>query len=265
MKKLVFPLIVLTVIVLLGSCGSTKNIAYFQNIDNLDLTESRGLYDAKIMPKDMLTITVCTTDPQAAAPFNLTVASASSASGKSAAGGESAGGYLVDNDGYIQFPIVGKIKVAGLTKTECEELVKSKVTPYLAATENPVVIVRMASYRVTVMGEVAKPGVVPVATEKMSIMEALSEAGDLTIYGKRENVLLIREDANGQKSQHRINLNDANLINSPYYYLQQNDLVYVEPNKAKAKNATISNSTTLWLSSISILTSIANIIISIVR
>ena len=137
--------------------------------------------------------------------------------------------------------------------------------PYLSATENPVVTVKMASYRVTVLGEVASPGVVPVNSEKMSILEALAQAGDLTIYGKRDNVLLIREDAAGEKHQYRINLNDANLINSPYYYLQQNDLVYVEPNGTKAKNSAIGQSTTLWFSFVSILTSVAALVVNIVR
>ena len=123
----------------------------------------------------------------------------------------------------------------------------------------------MASYRVTVLGEVASPGVVPVNSEKMSILEALAQAGDLTIYGKRDNVLLIREDAAGEKHQYRINLNDANLINSPYYYLQQNDLVYVEPNGTKAKNSAIGQSTTLWFSFVSILTSVAALVVNIVR
>ena len=174
-------------------------------------------------------------------------------------------GFLVDNNGDIEFPVVGKVKVAGLTKNECQDRLKSKILPYMAASENPVVTVRMSSYHVTVMGEVGKPCVVPVTTEKMSVLEALAEAGDLTIYGKRDNVLLIREDANGQKSSHRLNLNDANIISSPYYYLQQNDLVYVEPNKAKAKNSTIGSSTSMWFSLVSIIVSAASLVTNIVR
>jgi polysaccharide export outer membrane protein len=173
--------------------------------------------------------------------------------------------YLVDNEGYINFPVVGKIHVQGLTKPECEEFIKSKITPYLAATETPVVTVRMSSYRVTVIGEVGHPTVIPVTTEKMSILEALASAGDLTIYGKRENILLIRESETGEKSVHRLNLNDANIINSPYYYLQQNDIVYVEPNKVKAKNSAIGSSTTIWFSFIGIVTSVASLLVNILR
>ena len=135
----------------------------------------------------------------------------------------------------------------------------------MAARENPIVTVRMASYRVTVTGEVNNPGVIPVNTEKMSVVEALAQAGDLTLYGKRDNVMLIREDANGQKSMHRLNLNDANLFSSPYYYMQQNDILYVEPNGVKAKSSGIGASTTIWFSLIGITTSVASLLVNILR
>ena len=217
------------------------------------------------MPKDMLTITVITTDPKAAAPFNLAVQNTISSLGQLNSGAGSLQGYLVDNEGNINFPVVGKLHVAGLTKTQCQELIRQKVAPYLAISENPVVTVTMASYRVTITGEVNHPGVVPVSTEKMSIIEALAQAGDLTIYGKRNNVMLIREDADGQKEAHRLNLNDANLINSPYYYLQQNDIVYVEPNRVKAKSSAIGSSTTIWFSFVGIVTSVASLLVNILR
>lgn len=265
MKKLLIPFVVMALVLLMGSCASTKKIAYFQNIDTLDLSRSRGLYDAKIMPKDMLTITVMTTNPEASAPFNLSVSNTVGTSGQLANGSGSLQGYLVDNDGTINFPIIGRIHVEGLTKSECEDLIRSKVMPYLNARENPVVTVRMSSYRVTVIGEVGSPSVIPVTTEKMSIVEALAAAGDLSIYGKRDNVLLIREDSTGEKHAHRLNMNDANLFNSPYYYLQQNDILYVQPNAIKAQNSTIGSSTTLWFSFLGVITSLASLIINIVR
>ena len=255
----------MAIVIMMGSCGSSKQIAYFQNIDTLSLAASKGLYDAKIMPKDELTITVLTTNPEVSAPFNLTVNSKVGSSGQMSSGGGSLQGYLVDNDGDINFPVVGKLHVAGMTKTECEDMIKEKITPYLAKTENPIVTVRTSSYRVTVIGEVGKPKVVPVTTGQMSIIEALAQAGDLSIYGKRDNVLLIREDATGEKHSYRLNLNDANLFNSPYYYLQQNDIVYVEPNKVKAKNSTIGSSTTLWFSFVGIVTSVASLVLSVIR
>lgn len=265
MKKFFLPIVVLTMIVLLGSCSSGKDVPYFQNIDEISLAGSKGLYDAKIMPKDMLTITVSTTDPAAAAPFNLSVGNTVGASGQLSNGGGNLQGYLVDNDGNINFPVIGHMHVQGMTKSQCQDMIREKLLPYMAATENPIVTVRMSSYRVTVTGEVNRPGVIPVSTEKMSIVEALAQAGDLTVYGKRDNIMLIREDETGQKKMVRLNMNDANLINSPYYYLQQNDIIYVQPNSVKAKNAGIGPSTTLWFSFIGIVTSISSLLVNILR
>ena len=258
MKKLLLPVMVVTVILMMVGCGSSKEVAYWQNIDSISLAASKGLYDAKIMPKDELTILVQTTDPLTSEPFNLR--STGQVSSK-----DQITGYLVDNDGMINFPIVGKIHVAGLTKTECEDLIKSKIQPYLARTENPLVSVRTSSYRITVIGEVNRPGVIPVATEKISLVEALAEAGDMTIYGKRDNVLLVREDKSGEKHKVRLNMNDANIINSPYYYLQQNDIVYVEPHKVKARNTFFGSNTSIFYSVIGITTSLVSLLITVLR
>ena len=249
---------VVTVILMMVGCGSSKEVAYWQNIDSISLAASKGLYDAKIMPKDELTILVQTTDPLTSEPFNLRSTGQTSSKNQIT-------GYLVDNDGMINFPIVGKIHVAGLTKTECEDLIKSKIQPYLARTENPLVSVRTSSYRITVIGEVNKPGVIPVATEKISLIEALAEAGDMTIYGKRDNVLLVREDKSGEKHKVRLNMNDANIINSPYYYLQQNDIVYVEPHKVKARNTFFGSNTSIFYSVIGITTSLVSLLITVLR
>lgn len=266
MKKLFSTfLAALSVILILGSCASSKNVAYFQNADSISLVASRMLYDAKIMPKDQLTITVNTTDPEAAKPFNLAVSQTLGTNGQISTGGGNLQTYLVSNDGCINFPVIGNLHVGGLTKTECESLIRDKISPYMAEGENPIVTVRMASYRVTVTGEVARPGVVSVPSEKMSVIEALAQCGDLTIYGKRENVMLIREDAQGEKHVYRLNLNDANLINSPYYYLQQNDILYVEPNSVKTQNASIGQATQLWFSFASILTSVASLVVNILN
>ena len=266
MKKIILSaLVALTMVLMLSGCGSTKNVAYFQNADSISLAASKMLYEAKIMPKDELTITVITTDPKVAMPFNLAVSNTIGTSGQLSSSQGSLQGYLVDNNGNIEFPVVGTLHVGGLTKKQAEDLVKNKIKPYLAASEKPIVTVRMASYHVSVIGEVTKPGIISVPQEKMSVLEALAQAGDLTIYGKRDNVLLIRQDAAGEKHTYRMNLNDANIINSPFYYLQQNDIIYVEPNKVKAQNSSIGSSTTLLMSGLSILTSIASLVVNILR
>lgn len=266
MKKLLFAVVVaMTMVLALSSCGSAKQVAYFQNADSVNLAASKVLYDAKIMPKDQLTITVVTTDPKAAAPFNISVGGSVGNDGSLSSSAGSLQGYLVDNHGDIDFPVLGKLHVVGLTKGECEEMIKVRVKKYLAENENPIVTVRMASYRVVVTGEVASPGVVTVPYENMSVLEAIAKSGDLTLYGKRKNVMLIREDASGQKSIHRLDLTDANLINSPYFYLQQNDIVYVEPNTAKKGGAGLSSNTSFWISLTSSVISIASLVVNILR
>jgi polysaccharide export outer membrane protein len=217
------------------------------------------------MPKDMLTITVSTTDPKAAIPFNLSISNTLNSTGNLNTGGVTLQTYLVDNNGNINYPVIGMVNVSGMTVRQCEEFITAKIKPYMADTEKPVVTVRMSSFRISVMGEVNHPGTFSVSTEKISILEALAQAGDLSIYGKRDNVMLIREDATGEKSVHILNLNDANIINSPYYYLQQNDIVYVEPNKVKAQNASIGQVTTLTMSAVGVLVSVASLVVNILR
>ncbi len=266
-KKTIQLSVILSLItVVLSSCVSHKNVPYFQNSDFVDLSQSEYLYDAKIMPKDILTITVSTVNPEASAPFNLIVRSTlSSTSSTIGTTGGSLQPYLVDNDGCINFPVLGSLKVGGLSKKQCEKMIHDKLLPYMNATENPVVTVRMSNYKIAVLGEVARPGMFTVGNEKINILEALAQAGDLTIYGVREKVKLIRENAKGKKDIQSLNLNDAKIINSPYYYLQQNDIVYVEPNKVKARNSDIGQSTTLWFSATSILISLTSLLYNILK
>lgn len=254
-----------TAAILMTGCGSTKDIPYIQNSDEITFDASKYLYDARIMPKDILTITVSTTDDEAAVPFNMTVPTTITV-GRTLSSGSQANlqTYLVDNEGCIEFPRIGRIKLGGMTKSEAEKIIHDRIVPYMSELEDPIVTVRMANYKISVLGEVANPGMYTVSNEKINIFEALAQAGDLTIYGVRDNVKLIREDETGLKSVHIIDLTDANLINDPeYYYLQQNDIVYVEPNKVKAKNSTVGSVTSLWFSATSILISVASLIVNI--
>lgn len=254
-KNHILLFFVLTAVCLLTSCSSSKNVSYFQNREALEKVLKGYQADARIMPKDVLTITVSTTTPEAARQFNLVTPTSQTQLQT----------YLVDNEGMINFPVVGQLKVGGMTKTEAEKMITEKITPYLTESQNPVVTVRMSSFSISVLGEVNQPGTFTVAREKINVLEALSRAGDLTIYGIRNNVTLIREDSEGNKSYHTLNLNDANIVNSPYYYLQQNDILYVEPNKIKAQNSAIGNMTTLWLSATGVLVSVATLLVSLLR
>ena len=261
-KKIFMPILA---IVLLASCGSQKDVPYFQNADSVNLSGSQYLYDARIMPKDQLTITVSATDDKAAAPFNMTVPTPYSTNSRSTYSQPMLQSYLVDNEGNISFPIIGTLHVGGLTKREAEHMIEAKIKPYMAANENPIVTVRIPGYQVSVMGEVLRPGTFTVSREKITILEALAQAGDLTIYGQRKNVRLIREDSTGKKTIYTIDLTDANIINQPYYYLQQNDLVYVTPNKVKAQNSSVGSMTTLWFSATSILISLTSLLYNILK
>ena len=251
---------------LLTACQSYKKVPYLQDAEVvLYSTQNEQLYDAKIMPKDLLSITVNTTDPKAATPFNLTVQTPINAAltNISTTTQPTMQQYLVNNKGEIDFPVIGRLEVGGLTKNEAEDLIRERLKPYLK--ESPIVTVRMANYKISVLGEVARPGSFTIGNEKVNVLEALAMAGDMTIYGVRDNVKLIREDVNGKREIINLNLNNAEVVTSPYYYLKQNDIIYVTPNKTKAKNSDIGNSTTLWVSSLSILVSIAGLLVNILK
>ncbi|EJX00388.1 polysaccharide export protein, BexD/CtrA/VexA family [gut metagenome] len=251
---------------ILTGCTSYVNVPYIQNPEVVNACQdSLPLYDAKIMPKDLLSITVNTSDPQAAVPFNLTMQTAENAqlSFMRTTSTPALQQYLVDNKGEIDFPVIGTLKVGGLTKNEAEDLICEHLKSYLK--EVPIVTVRMSNYKISVLGEVQHPGTFTVNNEKVNILEALAMAGDMTVYGLRDNVKLIREDANGKRKIIQLNLNNAELIMSPYYYLQQNDIIYVTPNKTKAKNSDIGSSTSLWVSATSILVSIASLVVTILK
>ena len=252
---------------LLTACQSYKKVPYFQNVEVVNEAEQQEkLYDAKIMPKDLLTIVVSCTNPELATPFNLTVASNAGIAVSTSSYVTTQPvlqPYLVDNDGNINFPVLGELKLGGLTKREAERLIIDRLKPYMK--ETPIVTVRMVNYKISVIGEVTRPGTFTISNEKVNLLEALAMAGDMTVYGLRDNVKLIREDANGKQQIVTLDLNKAETILSPYYWLQQNDIVYVTPNKAKARNSDVGNSTSLWFSATSILVSIVSLLVNILK
>ena len=263
MIKKLFAFIAIICSLVLTSCVSTKNITYFQNKDQIDASLSKQLFDAKIMPKDILQIQVFSMTPEASEPFNLLKSSAAATSSTTSTNQNSVFNYLVDNDGNIVMPIIGKMHLGGLTKNEAEALIAGKIVPFLSENETVVVHVRMMNYKYAVLGGVKTPGLYTTQNEKVSILEAIAQAGDLTTFAYRDRIFLIREDSDGQKEYHQLNINDANIICSPYYYLQQNDVIYVETRKTEARNAFISSNTSVWFSLASSLMSIATFIIAI--
>jgi polysaccharide export outer membrane protein len=206
-----------TGLIFFSSCTSTKSISYFQTDRDTTFKVILDTIESPIEKNNILSINISSLNRVASADFNSTE--------------KSEKGYLVNNDGNIELPILGSIRAEGLTKTQLKEVI-TKMILDKGLLIDPIVEIRHINYEVTVLGEVASPTVITVPSEKISMVKALGLAGDLTIYGKRDNVLLIREE-DGKRTTHRINLNSVDFLNSPYYYLKPNDLVYVEPNKSK--------------------------------
>lgn len=249
MKRFLY---IIMIILFFSSCSvAYKQVPYFQDLPVQEQfqEEIQNYAVQKIQKDDILALTVSSLNPEASAIFNLGN-SASSAAGS--AGNETKGvnGFLVDQTGTIQLPLIGAVKVEGLSTAEARELIQGKLLNYL---KEPVVSLRIANLKVSVLGDVAKPGVFPVQTEKVSVTEALSMAGDLNITALRKNVLLIREK-NGKREFVRLDLNSKKVFESPYYYLQNNDVLYVQPSNAKYASADTSyRNIGIVLSAISIL------------
>jgi len=223
----------LVLLFLAASCGFNKQLAYF-NSNGRDTTLSIAQKDFEpiIQTGDILFVGVTSLDPLSSAMFNFS----STGSSSGASGGmmqvpqNTTLGILVNTDGTIDIPTLGNLKVVGQTKNQLRLTLTKLLLPYL---KEPVVTIRFMNYRVTVLGEVNRPGTIPILNERVSVLEALGLAGDLTMYGNRNNILLIHE-SNGIKETKRLSINDYSVFSSPYYYLQNNDVLYVEPNKAKA-------------------------------
>jgi polysaccharide export outer membrane protein len=209
-------------------------------------------------------IIVSADDPESALPFNLTTISVPSAMNTTsgtvitARGQESMQSYLVDASGFIDFPVLGKLKVGGLTRSELMKLLETKIAQYI---KNPIINVRLMNFKVSVQGEVTNPGTFSVNSDRVTLIEAISMAKDLTIYGKRDNILIIRE-VNGVKSYNRVDITKADFINSPYYYLSQNDVVYVEPNKTRINGAAVGANTGVIISITSLLITVITLIVT---
>ncbi len=209
------------------SCTSKKDIIYFQDVKNFETIVDTETFTAKLKVGDIISIYVSTLDLAVTQPYNL-VKSTGGVQGELI-------DYLIDVDGNIEYPVLGKIKLSGLSAEEARELFRKKFEDG-DLLKDPVIILRLSNYRVTIDGEVSRPGVYPVSGERVSILEALGMAGGLTIKGKRDNVLVVR-DFNGAKIFTRIDLTNKEVFNSPVYYLTQNDYVYVEPNKSAISGA----------------------------
>ena len=248
-------------VVLLAACSAPKEVLYLQDISLIKEEAIDKSYEVIIHKDDLLAIIVNSKDPELALPFNMPLVSYQ-------IGGQNVSqqrlvGYLVNQDGNIDFPILGEIHVEGLTRMQVTELIKKRLIEE-ELIKDPIVTVQFLNFKVSVIGEVGRPGTFDISGDRITLLEALSMAGDLTIYGRRDRVAVIREK-DGKRSILYHDLRSSDIFQSPCYYLQQNDIIYVTPNKAKARNSDIGTSTSLWFSATSILVSIASLLFNILK
>lgn len=258
---LIYSFFILLSLLFLSSCGSRKKLTYFQDAavfsHTAHLNDSTH-YEIRIRPNDNLLITVSSINPVAAEPFNTISFERGGVSTTTMLDWQ---GYLVDELGYINFPVLGKLYVSGMTKDQLVTTLEEKIETYFA---DPVVNVRFLNYSISILGEVAKPGLYTVSNEKITVPQALALAGDLTIYGERDNVLICRVE-NGKKNFYTMDLRNPAIFNSPYYYLQQNDIIYVAPNKAQAGRSAYNQTWSTVISISSLVVSIGTLVISILN
>jgi len=249
-------IIALFAIMLCASCATTQEISYFQDEPLANYEELEINTDVVYKTNDKLSIIVSSIDPIAAKPFNLPTFS----EGQSITviqGSQKMQTYLVDKNGNIDFPVLGQLKIGGLARTEATEFLKEKLSEYL---KDPIVNIRIVNFTITILGEVNSPGTFILEDEKVSLSEALGYAGDLTIHGRRDNVLLIR-DNNGKKQYAQFDLTSIKVLNSQNYYLAQDDVIYVTPNKAKVRSASYNQNSAVTISTASVLVALIAIFV----
>lgn len=268
-----YPIFVIGILFLIfvTSCNTNKNLVYLQNSGQMltvsDNDEMAPIPDPLIKVGDLLTITVNSQTSEAAMPFNLplipTIGMNNYNISRNTVSNYSGGlqNYIVGTNGKITFPVIGELYAVGMTKIELAQKIKTLIYPnYL--TEEPIILIRYANFHVSVLGEVAKPGNFTIDNDKISIFEAIALAGDLTIFGRRDNVLLIRENGSERQTV-RLDLRNENLLKSPYYFLQQNDVIYIQPNDPRSRASALSTAETLSVSLVGTLISLTTLIVNI--
>ena len=250
---------------LLASCATNKRAAYIQQVQTDIPTAIEQDYQIRIKPLDRLTVTINSKDPELAAPFNA-ASSYNSLNGLSSYSSSSNGNLqilTVDKEGKIQLPIIGEIDCDGLTRNELAKKIENTIREN-GMVHDPIVIIQFADVKFSVLGEVARPGQFSITKDRISLFDALAMAGDLTIYGQRDNLALIREE-NGMRTVHYFDLKNPDILTSPYFYLQQDDVVYVTPNKYKAQAGEINQNRSFYISLVSVAVSVATLLVTITR
>ncbi|MCF8341583.1 MAG: polysaccharide biosynthesis/export family protein [Chitinophagaceae bacterium] len=231
LKRVIFlTLFLIVVLFALDSCVNSQKLVYFSGSTKSFITATNLTVEAPIQKNDLLSISVNSLNPEASMLFNGPNISATAINSVTNIGSSQPSGYLVNPRGEIVFPIIGVLKVAGITKSELASMLTKQLEDRKLLVD-PIVTIRHLNFRVSVLGEVSNPGVFTVPNERLSLLEALGLAGDITIYGKKNNVLIIREDENANKTMNRVNMNTDSIFTSSFYYLRSNDIIYVEPSE----------------------------------
>ncbi len=240
------------------SCVPRKDIVYFQDIEKLAKNSESNPIPITLKPNDLLSITVSAANLESVRPFNVMIEARPPIGTNDVVYSNNVqqAGYLVDIAGNIYFPVLGTIHVEGLSPKELHDKLTEELKTYI---KDPIVNIRILNFQVSILGEVGRPGTYTVSGERITLPEALGLAGDLTIYGRRDNVLVVRENE-GKKSYEYIDLRSSDFLDSKYYYLQQNDVVYVEPNKAQRQSSSFNRNTSVYISIASLLLSVMVII-----
>lgn len=260
MKSIKHYCFVFLSLVLITSCAPRKKIVYFQNIE--DYVSEDNIEPTRFKPNDMISIIVSASNIESAIPFNL-LSVARPISGVRTSSQSLFGSgtsmevpYMINSDGEIEFPVLGTIKIAGMSTKELQEYLISELKEYI---KDPIVNIRFLNFTVTILGEVAVPGTYPIGGERVSLPEALGMAGDMSIFGRRDNILIVRE-VGGKKTYKYLDIRDPDILNSDYYYLQQHDIVYVEPNRAERQTSIFNRNLSTYISVASLLLSLYVII-----
>lgn len=265
-SKKLKSLCIVQLAILFASCSNMRNVSYIKNYASYKPDSIVAQYEMRIQPKDIVNVYFFQPDdPDVVYPMILQTPAAMTKEVTSLVRSKEIKPYIVDNEGYIEMPLIGKAHIAGKTKKEAEDVIKEKAYKYIRHDKELYVNVSLCEFPISVAGEVGNPDVFNIPSQKVNVFEALAMAGDIKITGRRDNVMILRLEADGTRSAHKLDMTDVNVINSPYYYLQQRDIVYVEPTDLQKQEKHFGNMTNVMISGVSVAVSIGSLLYQILN
>lgn len=265
-SKIIKSLCIVQLAILFASCSNMQNVAYIKNYESYQADTTRAQYEMRFQPKDVVDVLFFQPEDQSVVlPMALQAPAVIEADNPTLVGSSQNLSYIIDNEGNIEIPLLGKVHIAGETKKSAEAIIKEKAYKYIRRDRDLYVNVSLCEFPITVDGEVAKPNVFNIPSQRVNIFEALAMAGDIKITGKKDNVMILRLEADGTRTVHRLDMTDVNVINSPYYYLQQRDIVYVEPTDLQKQEKYFGNMTNVMISGVSVAVSIGSLLFQILN